>query len=110
MMTTACGVRSYHAYHVSIEPNETQELNIIEMHIIPPDLVDDLVVSGQPSGQDNLSLQPDDSVQPVTQDKPFLANIKDPGELTGAPMTELSTFQPVVHEIPDYPEPTTMNP
>ena len=110
IVTMACGVKSYCAYHASIEPYESQELNIFEMHTILPDSEDDSVALGQPSGQDNLSLQPDDPVHLVTQDGPSLANIKDPGELKGAPTTDPSTFQPITHEIPDDPEPTTMDP
>ena len=64
LMTMECGVKSYCTYHASSEQDETLELRIFEMHIIP-ETDEDLVPWEQPSAQDNVSLQPINPVQQV---------------------------------------------
>ena len=96
----------YRTYHGSLEHDETKELHIFKMHVIP-ETDEDFVAQEQPSTQDDLSVQPINPVQKVTQDSPSLSTT---GELKGVNTNKLNTFQPIAHEIPDDPKPTMMDP
>ena len=96
LTTTAPGAKNFRSFCATVTAPETNQTNIFTTHIIPDD-------------DDEESFQPQDPIEPSTQDESELNNtVKN--VMTDTPEISIVDMGPASHVIPDDQEPNSLDP
>ena len=107
LTTTAPGARDFRSFCATVTTPETRQMNIFTTHVIPDEDDDEPI----PDEEDDGSFQPQDPIEPPTQEKDGTVQNKTVEDvITKPPKTSIIDMGPVPHVIPDDQEPTTLDP